>query len=86
VCDVVERVLAASGLELRQVRVKYPRDSFFSKGWRSAIVVPRELTHALGSDELYAGRQKLALRFELPRGAYATMLVKRLTEVGAAQS
>ena len=82
VADVVERVLAESGLELRQVRVKYPRDSFFSKGWRTAIVVPRGISHELAGDELYAGRQKLTLGFDLPRGAYATMLVKRLTAIG----
>ena len=31
-----DEVLAAEGLELRQIRVKYPRDSFFSKGERPA--------------------------------------------------
>jgi tRNA pseudouridine13 synthase len=71
-------VLAAEGLELRQVRVKYPRDTFFSKGERRAIFQPSDLTHAVGPDDLYPGQQKLSLAFTLPRGCYATVLIKRL--------
>ena len=75
---IYERVVAAEGLELRQIRVKYPRDSFFSKGLRPATFQPEELSHAISEDELYSGRRKLTLRFALPRGCYATILVKRL--------
>jgi tRNA pseudouridine13 synthase len=77
--SLIDRVLAAEGTELRQVRVKYPRDTFFSKGERPALFLPQELTHAVAPDELYPGREKLTLRFVLGRGSYATILVKRLT-------
>lgn len=73
-----DRTLAAAGTALREVRVKYPRDSFFSKGERPALLRPLEVEHELASDDLYPGRQKLILRFALPRGAYATILMKRL--------
>ncbi|HMC11711.1 MAG TPA: tRNA pseudouridine(13) synthase TruD, partial [Pirellulaceae bacterium] len=73
-----DQVLAAEGMELRQVRVKYPRDSFFSKGERLAIFLPGEFKHDFAADEMYPGRQKLSLRFTLPRGSYATILVKRI--------
>jgi len=76
----VEEVVARHGLPLRELRVKYPRDSFFSKGDRPALLWPRELSSAPGSDPLYPGRRLLGLSFVLPRGAYATMLVKRITE------
>lgn len=76
-----ERVLREEGLELRELRVKYPRDSFFSKGERAAVVVPREFSSSVGPDALQAGRQAVTLRFILPRGAYATIVVKRLVEV-----
>jgi tRNA pseudouridine13 synthase len=72
------QTLAAEGLELRQIRVKYPRDTFFSKGDRPAVVQPGDFSHELGEDELYQHRQKLTLRFTLPRGSYATILVKRI--------
>jgi tRNA pseudouridine13 synthase len=42
-------------------------------------VRPANLSHAGEPDELNRERTKLVLRFELPRGSYATMLVKRVT-------
>jgi len=76
--SLYDQVLAAEGMELRQVRVKYPRDSFFSKGERAAIFRPGDFQHQVAADELYEARQKLCLRFTLPRGSYATILIKRL--------
>ncbi|MBW8884797.1 MAG: tRNA pseudouridine(13) synthase TruD, partial [Planctomycetia bacterium] len=75
---IYDRVLAAEGLALREVRVKYPRDSFFSKGLRPATVQPAGLRHVGTPDELYPGHKKLTLQFMLPRGSYATILVKRI--------
>ncbi len=77
---LLEQILAEFGMELRQLRVKHPRDSFFSKGSRAALIAPAAVGHRSEPDELYPRRHKLALQFELPRGAYATILVKRLTE------
>lgn len=78
--ELVRQALAPEGLELRELRVKYPRDSFFSKGNRQAVVQPGNLKHQLAPDELYPRRRKLSLWFDLPRGSYATILVKRITE------
>ena len=84
--SLYQRVLAAEGLELRQMRLKYPRDTFFSKGERPAIMQPGELASESEADDLYPRRQKLTIRFTLPRGAYATILVKQLTECAAQKS
>jgi tRNA pseudouridine13 synthase len=73
-----DEVLAREGLELRQMRVKYPRDSFFSKGERPATFRPSDVSHELSVDELYPPKQKLTLCFALPRGCYATIVVKRI--------
>jgi tRNA pseudouridine13 synthase len=81
VLALIVEVLGEFGLELRQLRVKYPRDSFFSKGQRAVSVAVGNLAAEAEDDDLYPGRKKLALRFDLPRGSYATILVKRLTEV-----
>ena len=81
IADLVNRSLAEHGIELRQLRVKYPRDSFFAKGDRRAISIPQTLRSDWQPDELHAGREKLLLQFDLPRGSYATILVKRLTEI-----
>lgn len=78
--ELYERVISAQGISMRELRVKYPRDSFFSKGERQMVVKPHELRIELsGRDELNAGRHRVTLEFELPRGAYATILIKRLT-------
>ena len=45
---------------------------------RDAIVAPAGLKASADDDELNAGRKKLTLSFELPKGSYATILVKRL--------
>jgi tRNA pseudouridine13 synthase len=73
-----DSVLVAEGIEMRQLRVKYPRDSFFSKGERMAVVQPADFEYDTTDDELYPGRKRLSLRLALPRGAYATILLKRL--------
>jgi tRNA pseudouridine13 synthase len=78
--DIFDRVLAEEAIELRQIRVKYPRDSFFSKASRAAMVQPAGIEANSGDDELYPGKATLTLRFDLPRGSYATILVKRITD------
>jgi tRNA pseudouridine13 synthase len=72
-------VLDEEGLTLDRMKVPGLRRPFFSKGERAACVRPGGLTVEPGDDETHPGRKKLPLRFDLPRGAYATMVVKRLT-------
>lgn len=77
--ELAEQVLTEEGMEPRELRVKYPRDSFFSKGDRRAVFRPSDVGSDVADDELYPGKQKLTLRFLLPRGSYATIVVKRIT-------
>lgn len=75
---LVNAVLAEEGLEPRQLQVKGVREMFFSKGERPALCVPAGLRWQADTDELNPGTQKLLLAFELPRGSYATLIVKRI--------
>lgn len=75
---LVDATLGELGLRLRDLEIPYPRDSFFSKGERPAAFVPQGLSHRQEADETAVGRQKLILQFALPRGAYATILVRRV--------
>lgn len=84
--QLLEEILRDEQIELRQLRVKYPRDSFFSRGLRSAVAEPTDLSVSAAPDDLYPRRHKLHLTFALPRGSYATILVKRLTELTEAVS
>jgi tRNA pseudouridine13 synthase len=78
--ELVRNVLSQDGLELRQMQIKGIREMFFSRGERAALCVPRQLAHEFAEDERHRGREKLTLCFELPRGCYATLIVKAVME------
>ncbi|HEU4339643.1 MAG TPA: tRNA pseudouridine(13) synthase TruD [Planctomycetota bacterium] len=75
----VEASLKEIGLELKALKIRHPRENFFSRGERAATFRPAGLDSEWGADDLYPGNTKLALRFDLPRGSYATILVKRIS-------
>lgn len=77
---IVEQVLREEGLTLSELKIKGMQKPFFSKGDRPGCVRPASLSHEAAPDEVHRGRMKLRLRFELPRGSYATMLVKRVIQ------
>jgi tRNA pseudouridine13 synthase len=77
--NVVTAVMAQEGIPLDQMRIKGMQQPFFSKGERIARVPVGNVTWESGADELNRGWRKLLLQFELPRGCYATMVVKRLS-------
>jgi len=78
--ELLASVLAEEGLQLRDLQVRGVRELFFSRGERAVLCVPQGVRAALADDELHAGRRKVVLNFDLPRGAYATLVVKRVTE------
>lgn len=75
---LIEKVLAGEGLEPAQLRLRWPRRTFFSKGVRRAWIFPRGVATEAREDDLAPGRWAAVLRFELPRGAYATIVTKGL--------
>lgn len=77
---LLDVVLAEDGIELNHLKVKGCRELFFSKGERAALCLPMGLHYEIGADEIRPCRSKLMLSFELPRGCYATLIVKRITE------
>ncbi len=84
--EVAREVAAGFGFAWEDLRVKHLKDVFFSKGERPALFHARGLTEEAGDDDLYPGRKKLSLGFELPKGAYATLVVKRVTDAAAGGS
>ncbi len=75
----LDAVLAEEQVTLKGLKVPGLDKPFFSKGERLACLRPAGMTAEPGADELNRGKRKVTLRFDLPRGAYATMIVKRLT-------
>ncbi len=78
----LENILTNLEMKVHEIRLKFPRDTFFSRGVRNAWLKVADLQFAFDDDEQSEGRKKLQLLFTLPRGAYATMIVKYVT-VGA---
>jgi tRNA pseudouridine13 synthase len=76
---LLTEVLAEDGLTLDRMRIPGLDKPFFSKGDRPACLRPAGLTVTAAADDRHPGRTKAELRFDLPRGSYATMLVKRVT-------
>src|SRR4029079_9626882 len=76
---IVEEVLKDEGLTLAELKIKGMQKPFFSRGDRPGCVHPGDVHSLAESDEKHRTRKKLTLRFDLPRGSYATMLVKRVT-------
>lgn len=78
--SVIRGVLEGFQLEWPQLRVKHLKDVFFSKGTRACLTFPEKLELTAIDDELHAGRKGIALSFELSKGSYATIMVKRVTQ------
>jgi len=74
----INEVLADEGFKLSEMKLKSIREPFFSKGNRAALLVPADLRLEFQDDETHGGWKKLILSFELPRGCYATVIVKRI--------
>ncbi len=76
---IFDRVLAAEGLTQAEFKIQGLREAFFSKGDRPALCLPTDVKHDEEYDDLHKGKEMLTLRFDLPRGSYATLIVKRIT-------
>jgi len=79
--ELISEILAPLGLSWNDLRVRHLKDVFLSKGTRPAVVFPTGLAHEPVDDELHPGRRAIRLEFELNKGSYATILVKRITEI-----
>ncbi len=72
-------ILREAGLKPGDFRTKELRKVSFRSFLRKALLLPRDLKILeSGGDEIHPGRKKLTISFSLPRGAYGTMLIKRL--------
>lgn len=67
-----ERQIRPSQFNLRKIR-----QAFFKSVPRAVLIVPK-IQYKIEDDDIYEGKKKLILGFILPRGSYATMLIKRI--------
>lgn len=73
------RTLEPIKLSWHDLRVRKLKDVFFSKGERACLFFPEALHYKSEADALHPRRKALRLSFELGKGSYATILVKRIS-------
>jgi tRNA pseudouridine13 synthase len=78
---ILDAVLAEDELTLAKMKITKIDKPYFSKGDRPACLFPERFVAEEQPDELHTGKRKVLLKFELPRGAYATMIVKRIMQL-----
>ncbi len=73
-----ELVMEKWGLTWQTLRVKKMEDVFLSKGDRAVSIRPTVGNCTVQPDDINEGRRMARMVFELPRGSYATLIIKRL--------
>ena len=83
---IVDEVVGAEGIQLSDLRVRQMRRLEIHGIMRPAMTRLGELEGPrVDPDELYPGRMKMSISFFLPRGSYATILIKRISLPPAAR-
>ena len=76
--QVYDTVLEENGLKKAMFNNLKVRKAYFKSVLRKAIVTPLDIVFTPDNDEANKGMKKLIIKFQLPRGSYATMFLKRL--------
>ena len=76
--EIYDQVLADHGLAPTMFNKLISQEFHFKPTPRPIIAFPRRLVTETLNDDIYGSAKKLILHFELPRGSYATIFVKRL--------
>lgn len=74
--NLIQEVLSQEGLTLEKMKVSGSRKLFFSRGERLAFYFPEDFKAQTHEDELHHGKTALKMSFRLPKGSYATLLIK----------
>jgi tRNA pseudouridine13 synthase len=75
---IINEVMAVEGLTLEEMKISGTRKLFFSKGERKAFYFPVNINHEVLDDQFNRGKKAVRIGFDLPKGAYATLLIKCL--------
>lgn len=77
IAPLVRDVLAGEGLGLDDLKARILQKAYLPKGKRPILLVPRDVRVGVPlADELFPARHKLEVRFALPPGSYATLVLK----------
>ena len=77
---IVGEVLDAEGLELNDLKARILERAYLPKGRRPLLIHPVDVaSEMLLDDDVFPGRHAVRLTFTLPAGAFATLVLKRLS-------
>jgi tRNA pseudouridine13 synthase len=86
IAEIVALVLEHEGIELKDLKVRQLSRIYINGVERSSILLPQDFSVGEAEeDELYHNKKKMTLKFFLPRGGYATLIIKRLEAGGYSQ-
>ncbi|MEY2612426.1 MAG: tRNA pseudouridine synthase [Planctomycetota bacterium] len=80
--EALEKLLEPLGITVRELRLKYPRDTFFSRGDRSIVLRIPQFENTWVPCQSNPALLDWILKFQLPRGSYATMVIRQLFTAG----
>ena len=75
---IQESVLKERGVSRAAFNSRGLRQAFFNASERKVWVLPQAYNQKIFPDDCFSGRFKTELCFDLPRGSYATMLIKKI--------
>jgi tRNA pseudouridine13 synthase len=75
----MEKILEKEGVKPEDFLLRSMPELSSEGGERERIVFPERMGWKFEKDELNEGKLKLRLKFEIPRGSYATTLIKEIT-------
>lgn len=79
IAGIAARVFEREKIELRDLKVRQMSRIYINGIQRPAILLPEGFAiERVENDELYKSKRKITLKFFLPRGGYATLILKRL--------
>jgi len=79
---IIEKVLAKEGILLKDLKIKKMTALFFKERQRKLLLFPEELEREEPeSDELNQRCYKIKISFSLEKGAYATLILKRIFQL-----
>jgi tRNA pseudouridine13 synthase len=74
-----QQALAEEGLQQTDLKARLLRRAYLSKGKRALLLFPQETAvREEAADERFSGRRRLTVRFTLPPGAYATLVLRAM--------
>jgi tRNA pseudouridine13 synthase len=77
VAALIEETLQQEGFQTRDLKARVLKKAYLAKGSRALLVLPQDLAwEPVEADDRFPGQYKLTVRFFLPRGSYATLLLK----------